>query len=222
MFSPRSSSRLVAIAALFASTAVLSGCPEEETNLFSEGGVWSLERYSLDGGLFSEISQNRTNRFLLRFKPDDGVVAAAACREEGTDVDVNSSNCYAGLSSWACQCFAYTFKNDRMVWQEFEPGEMPPAVGVPEGDGGTGDAGTEGGASAGGAHELFVAGVEDTKGAYEFHALPAGLFNSDGTLSKHEFQLKADSVWTDADIEEDGVADLEACSMSCFPSEAGG
>ncbi|HLT35191.1 MAG TPA: hypothetical protein VK034_02875, partial [Enhygromyxa sp.] len=64
-----SSSRSVAIAALLAATAILTGCPEEDTRLFDETGVWALERYSLDGGMYIDISQNRKNKFLLRFKP---------------------------------------------------------------------------------------------------------------------------------------------------------
>lgn len=209
-----SSSRLVAIAALIAATAtpLLMGCPEEDTRLFDETGVWSLERYSLDGSPYVDIAQNRKNRFLLRFKPDDKVVAAAACHEDGTTVDVNGSNCTnAALATWTCQCFAYTYDNDRMVWQEFPLGEEPPAVGVPaEGD-------TDGMST--GAHELFLAAPMGTTATYEFGPLPAGLFNSDGLISKHIFQIKADSVWTTTDINTDGTADLEVCSQECFPSE---
>lgn len=220
MPSPRatSSSRVLfgATAALLAATAMLTGCPEEDTRLFDETGVWTLERYSLDGSPFVDVSQNRKNRFLLRFKPDDGVVAAAACHEQNTEVNVNSSNCTnAGLSTWTCQCFAYTYENNRMVWQEFAPGDPVPPVGAPGGDGETDGGG-------GGAQELFVAAPEGTASTYEFTSLPAGLFNSDGDLSRHVFQIKADSVWTAVDINADGTADLEACSQSCFPSEGGG
>jgi hypothetical protein len=206
------SHRLVATAALFAATITLTGCPEEDTRLFDENGVWTLERYSLDGGLYTDISQNRKNRFLLRFKSDDGVVAAAACHEQNTPVDVNSSNCTnAALSNWTCQCFAYSYDKDRMVWQEFAPGDKPPTVGSP------GDGETDGGGT--GAHEIFLAAPKDTTSTYEFSTLPADLFNSDGLVSKHIFQVKADSVWTTTDLNTDGTADLEACSMSCFPSE---
>lgn len=207
--------RFVATAALFAATATFTGCTEEDTRLFDENGVWSLERYSLDGGPYTSIAQNRKNRFLLRFKPDDMVVAATACHEQNTPVDVNSSNCTnAFLSNWTCQCFAYSFEVDRMVWQEFPPGEAPPPVGAPAGDGET-DGGDDSSS-----HELLVTAFEGTLNTYQFGSLPLGMFNSDGQISRHVFQLKADSVWTGVDLNMDGVQDLEACSQSCFPSEA--
>jgi hypothetical protein len=209
-----SSARLVATAALLAATAILTGssCKEEDTRLFDETGVWALEQYSLDGGPYIEIAQNRKNRFLLRFKPDDGVVAAAACHESGTTVNVNSSNCTnAALSEWTCQCFAYVYDNNRMVWQEFMPGEPVPPVSPPA----TGE--TEGGGMGG--HELFVEAPMGTSYTYEFASLPADLFNSNGDLSKFIFQIKADTIWTAVDIDTDMTPDLEACSQSCFPSE---
>jgi hypothetical protein len=216
MSSPRLfSPRLVAIAALLAGTAALTGCKEEETRLFDETGVWALERFSLTGGPFEDISQNRKNRFLLRFNPDDAVVAAAVCHEQGTTINVQSSNCTnAALSTWTCRCFSYTFDESRMVWQEFEPGTEPPPVGAVGGDGET-----DGGSGGGGAHELFLAAPPDTTATYEFKSLPEGLFNSDGSSSKHVFQQKAVAIWTDVDINGDGTPDLEACSQSCFPSE---
>ena len=211
-----SSARLVATAALLAATATLTGCPEEDTRLFDETGVWALEQYSVDGGPYVEISQNRKNRFLLRFKPDDGVVAAAACHEQNTTVNVNSSNCTnAALSTWTCQCFAYTYDNNRMVWQEFAPGDPVPPVGAPGSDGETEGEGS-------GAQEIILAAPTGTSSTYEFSSLPMGLFNSDGMVSKHIFQIKADGLWIDTDIDMDGVLDLEACSQSCFPSEASG
>jgi hypothetical protein len=207
--------RFVVSAALLGLSATLMGCAEEDTRLFDETGVWTLENYSLDGGPFVDIAQNRKNRFLLRFKPDDNVVAAAACHEQGTDVDVNGSNCTnAGLSEWTCQCFAYTYDKDRMVWQEFDPGQEPPHVDPPMTSGETEGEPTEG------SHELFVSAVAGTTSTYEFASLPLDLFNSDGQLSRHVFQIKAESVWTKEDLDDDGIADLEACSQSCFPSEA--
>jgi hypothetical protein len=209
-----SSARLVATAALLAATATLTGCPEEDTRLFDENGVWALEQYSLDGSPYIDVAQNRKNRFLLRFKSDDGVVAAAACHEEGTQVSVNGSNCTnAGLSTWTCQCFAYTYDNNRMVWQEFAPGDPVPPVGAPGADGETDGEGS-------GAQEVLLEAPSGTTATYAFSSLPMGLFNSDGMVSRHVFQIKADSVWTDTDINMDGTADLEACSQSCFPSEA--
>ncbi len=207
--------RAAAFAALIAATVTLGACQEEDTRLFDETGVWALEQYSIDGGPYTDIAQNRKNRFLLRFKPDDGVVAAAACHEQNTPIDVNSSNCTnAPLSNWACYCFAYTYDNNRMVWQEFAPGEMPPPVGAPGADGET-----DGGGS--GAQEVILAAPEGTTATFEFASLPPGLFNSDGEISRHIFQEKAESVWTGTDINGDGTPDLDPCSMSCFPSEAG-
>lgn len=200
--------------ALLGALTSLSGCKEEDTRLFDETGVWALEKYSLDGTPFMDINVGRKNRFLLRFKPEDGVVAAAACHEEGFPVDVNSSSCTnAALAIWSCQCFAYTYENSTMVWQEFTPGEPPPAVGTP---GAGGDTDTDAGGS--GAHELTVSAFAETAATYQFDALPPTLFNSNGDISKHVFQNKADTVWTAADVNNDGTNDLDACSEMCFPS----
>jgi hypothetical protein len=214
-----SSSRAITTAAVIVALASLTSCKEEDTRLFDETGVWTLEKYSLDGTPFQDVTQSRKNHFLLRFKPDDGVVAASACHEDGTDVDVNGSSCTnASVATWSCQCFAYTYEGSTMVWQEFQPGEPPPEVGSPAGDG-TGDTG---GTMGGGAHELTVEAFGDSTATYTFASLPMGLFNSDGDLSKHVFTLKADSVWFDVDINQDGTADHDECNSLCFPSEAGG
>lgn len=203
---------------VFLALATLAGCQEEDTRLFDETGVWALEKYTLDGTPFKDVAQNRKNRFLLRFKPGDGVgegegvVAASACTEQNTDINVDNSNCLnAALSTWSCQCFAYTYEGSNMVWQEFDPGQPPPPVGAAA----SGETDGEGGT----AHNLIVAGFEDAAATYQFFSLPEGLFNSDGDLSKHVFQLKADRVWTETDLNTDEIPDLEACSMSCFPSE---
>jgi hypothetical protein len=198
----------VPAALLAATVTLLLGCQEEDTRLFDETGVWALERYALDGGAYVDIAQIRKSLFLLRFKPDDGVVAAAACHEQNTEVNVNGSSCLnAGLSQWSCQCFSYVYDENRMVWQEFTPGDPPPPVSAP---------GTD---EEGGSHELFLSAAKDATATYEFSPLPPGLFNSDGMISKHVFQIKADSVWTGVDKNNDGVMDLEACSQACFPSE---
>jgi hypothetical protein len=202
---------------LFATAAVLAlvSCKEEDTRLFDETGVWTLDRYSLDGTPYQEINQGRTNRFLLRFKPDDAVVAAAACHEQGFEVDVNSSTCTnAALSTWSCQCFSYTYEGSQMLWQEFPPGDTPPPVGAVGGDGT--DGGTEG------AHEVNLSAFGTTASTFQFDTLPLDLFNSDGDISKHVFQQKAEMLWTTVDVNSDGVLDLEYCSQLCFPSEGGG
>lgn len=196
--------------------ACLTSCEEEDTRLFDEAGVWTLEKYSLAGEPYQDIAQGRKNRFLLRFKPADGVVAASGCREEGSELDIRSSTCVnALLSEWTCQCFAYTYDTSTMVWQEFPPGETPPAVGAPasgETDGDTGD----------GAHVIQLESFSGSTSTFEFASLPADLFNSEGEQAKHVFQLKADSVWTDVDLDMDDTPDLDMCSQLCFPSESGG
>lgn len=211
--------RVITTAAIIALVS-LSGCKEEDTRLFDETGVWALEKYSLDGTPYQDINQGRKNRFLLRFKPNDpeigdgGVVAASACHEVMTDINVNSSSCTnATLSTWSCQCFAYTYEGSTMVWQEFAPGDPVPPVGAVGGDS-TGDTG---GAAGGSAHELMVTAFGEATVTYQFDALPLGLFNSDGELSKHVFQVKADAVWTDVDVNTDGTPDLDECTMLCFP-----
>jgi hypothetical protein len=207
---------VVATAAVLALVS-LTGCPEEDTRLFDETGVWTLERYSLDGTPYQDINQGRKNRFLLRFKPADGVLAAAACHEEGFPVDVNSSSCTnATLATWSCQCFSYTYENSRMVWQEFAPGDTPPPVGAVGGGDGTGDTGD----TENSAHEVNVSAFGETSATYQFDTLPLGLFNSNGDISKHVFQIKADTIWTTVDVNNDAVLDLEQCSSLCFPSEA--
>jgi hypothetical protein len=204
---------------VFATAAVLAlvSCKEEDTRLFDETGVWTLDRYSLDGTPYQEINQGRKNRFLLRFKPDDAVLAAAACHEDGFEVDVNSSSCTnAALSTWSCQCFSYTYEGSQMLWQEFAPGDTP----APVGPVGGGD-GTDGGDMEG-SHEVNLTAFGETAATYQFDTLPLGLFNSDGELSKHVFQAKAEMIWTTVDVNEDGMLDLELCSQQCFPSEAEG
>ncbi len=183
-----------------------SGCKEEETRLFDEAGVWALEEYSLAGAGFQSIDQVRENRFLLRFSPGDGVVAAASCHAEGSSNGVNDATCSLNkaISTWDCRCFAYEFDESRMVWQEFAPGDEPSPVGDPL-------------IEDSGAHELMVDAANAAR-TFQYFSLPEGLFDSDGTTSKHVFQIKADNLWTGVDVNEDGVLDLEACSMSCFPS----
>ncbi|MCA9685556.1 MAG: hypothetical protein KC457_25480 [Myxococcales bacterium] len=185
----------------------LGGCAEEDTRLFDETGVWSLEQYTLAGTGFENIDQVRKNHYLLRFSPDDKVVAAANCYTQGSsNSNVNDSSCELNkaLAVWDCHCYAYVYDNSRMVWQEFAPGENPPKVASPTPDGSTGS------------HELFVE-TTDSKNTYEFVSLPEGLFNSDGSTSRHIFQQKADTLW-EVDINEDGTLDLDQCSMDCFPS----
>jgi hypothetical protein len=204
---------------ILATAAILAlvSCKEEETFLFDEAGVWTLDRYSLDNSIYQEVNQGRKNKFLLRFKPEDGVVAAAGCHDDApAEIDVNSSSCTnTALATWSCQCFAYTYTESRMVWQEFAPGDVPPPVGAVGGGDGT----DTGGGTDTGAHEVNLSAYGETAATYQFDSLPEGLFSSDGDIAKHVFQLKADTIWTTVDINQDGMLDLELCSMQCFPSE---
>jgi hypothetical protein len=226
MPSSRVVTTVAAVVVSLASLSSLTSCKVEDTRLFDETGVWTLEKFTIDGTPYQDINQGRKNRFLLRFIPNTdvepptgGIVAAAACHEMGSDIDVKGSTCVnAGLSTWSCQCFAYTYEESTMVWQEFTPGETPPVVGTPAAGDETGDTG----GAAGDAFEVSVSAFADSASTYLFDPLPAGLFNSDGDVSKHVFQIKADTVWTEVDINEDGVPDLEECSQLCFPSEAAG
>ena len=214
-----SSFRPVITAAVVTALACMTSCKEEDTRLFDETGVWTLEKYSLAGEPFQDIAQGRKNRFLLRFKPEDGVVAASGCREMGDDLDIRSSTCVNGLlSEWTCQCFAYTYDTTTMIWQEFPPGDPPPMVGVPD----AGDTGTDGGGNGSDAHVIDLASFGGSTTTFEFSPLPLDLFNSDGMLSNHVFQLKADAVWTEVDVNMDDTPDLDDCSSRCFPSESGG
>ncbi|NVB39363.1 hypothetical protein G6O69_16085 [Pseudenhygromyxa sp. WMMC2535] len=193
----------------------MSSCKEEDTRLFDEEGVWALESYSLLGTGYQSIDQLRKNLFLLNFSSGDGVVAAANCHSEGGGSGVNEANCVDGANStWDCRCFAYEYDESRMVWQEFTPGDAPPAVGFPDN---AADGGDEGDEEGSGAHEILLEATGATQ-TYEFASLPEGLFDSDGSISKHVFQKKADTIWTAADIDEDGTPDLDECAMSCFPS----
>jgi hypothetical protein len=100
-------------------------------------------------------------------------------------------------------------RKDRFLLR-FEPddaviGDQPPPVGA---------------VGNGGAHEVNLSAFGETAATYQLDSLPLGLFNSDGDLSKHVFQLVADTIWTAVDINDDGMIDLEQCSMLCFPSGA--
>ena len=190
-----------------------TGCKEEDTRLFDESGVWSLEKFSIEGGLpFNDIDQSRKDRFMLYFQPNDreeedvpgGIVAAANCHAEGDTESVTASSCInPSLASWSCRCFAYAYDDDRMVWQEFAPGEAPPAVGNPAID-------------DSGAQEIFLEPFQQASSTYIFESLPDGLFDSDGENSKHVMQIRATSVWDNMDIDDADAPDLEFCTMGCF------
>jgi hypothetical protein len=205
-----------ALTSTLVATALLSltSCKEEDNRLFEEGGVWALQAFTLDGTAIMDLDAQRRNHFLLRFSPDDGVVATAACKVSPSETVTDSSCGFNSIDAeWECHCFAYEFDNSIMRWQEFAPGENPPPVGAPAGDGETD------GMTAG-SHEIEL---EEAKasGTYQYFPLPEGIFGSDGVTSKHVFQSRAESVWTGADINEDDAPDLDGCTQACFPSLRG-
>lgn len=173
----------------------------EDMRVFDEVGTWSLQRYALDGTNWQPIDpQARKDAFLLRFDatPGSGTVAAATCGAGGS-FSVNGSTCRIALETdrtWQCRCFAYLHEQPNLMqWQEFAPGDAPPDVG---------------------AQSISIAVQQDPEinGAALFQPLPAmtsvwsmgGLFDSDGTTSRHQLLLRADNLF-----EESGCA--EACGI---------
>jgi hypothetical protein len=201
-------STLTSLALLALPALLASGCKEEPGNLFDERGVWAIEKYALDGGVLDDVPQERKNGFLLNFNPDLGVVAAAGCVSAESQT-IESAICKTNPNAayWECQCFAYTFEKDRMVWQSFLPGEMPPVVEDPTVEGST-------------AFEVLVEEFPALGLSYQFSPIPMGLFDSDGDLAKYVFQQKSLNVWDNPEVPGgDGNPNLEACSVGCFGPE---
>jgi hypothetical protein len=198
-------STLTSLALLALPALLASGCKEEEGNLFDERGVWAIEKYALDGGVLDDVPQERKNGFLLNFDPDLGVVAAAGCVSAESQT-IESAICKTDPNAayWECQCFAYTFEKDRMVWQAFLPGEMVPIVGDPL-------------IEDSGAFEVMVQEFTALGLSYQFSPIPMGLFDSDGDLAKYVFQQKSLNVWDSPEVP--GDPGLDACSAGCFGPE---
>jgi hypothetical protein len=196
-------STLTPLALLALPALLASGCKEEEPPLFDETGVWSVEKYALDGGVLEDVPQERKNGFLFNFNPDLGVLAVGSCKSADNQT-IESAICVSNPNAayWECQCFAYTFDKSRMVWQEFLPGEMPPIVGDPTVEGSE-------------AFEVLVEVFPGLGRGYLFSPLPMGVFDSDGDLSKYVLQQKSLAVWEDP---EEVVAQesLAECSAGCF------
>jgi hypothetical protein len=165
---------------------------DDHPGSFDERGVWSLQRFALDGINWIEVDlSTRENAFLLRFSRDVGVVAGATCIGAGSG-DVQSSLCRQAFESWECRCFSYVFEEaNEMRWEEFSPGATPPADPT---------------------HVVAVAPDPTVNGAILTQPLPgpsdvhaeSGLFNSDGNTSRHNFLPKAESVF-----------DETQCSAAC-------
>ncbi|MGH1347188.1 MAG: hypothetical protein ACRBN8_36840 [Nannocystales bacterium] len=214
---PRSSSALRTLirGALIAAALTMTGCKDEPGpgKLFEEDGVFELFRFDLDGSGLEEVSGSREKTFFLNFDEEAGVVQTAMCSDADSD-DPNNAECTEITDSmWICQCFGYDFVEDQMGWQEFEAGGTVPIVKLgeteePEGeestvgetdtDGGSGGGDEEGGdepAPAGSVHQFTVAESATEAATFDFTPLPAGIFGSDGVVSKFVFQKKASSVY---------------------------
>lgn len=207
--------RPLLMAAPFA-LALLTSCAEEPAgNLFDESGVFALTEYSLNIGdpLTPMDDQTRGNAFLMFFSPDHGIMAAGSCASQGgTDEGITSSICNTTPfdSEWVCRCYAYEFDGDLMSMQYFAPGEDPPTLSDTDGDESDNDP----------SDTVETATIDGRPNAFEFRALPGGLFDSDGENSRYVFERKANSVWNGssvpADLDDDGESELDWCSEQCF------
>lgn len=198
-------STLTPLALLALPALLASGCKEEEPPLFDETGMWAIEKYALDGGVFQDMPQERQNAFLLNFNPDLGVVAVGSC-VSADNQSIESAICKGNPNAayWECQCFAYEFEKSRMVWQSFLPGEMPPIIQDPT---------IEGSESI----EVLVEEFPGLGRAYIFNPLPMGVFDSDGSIAKYVFQQKATTTWTAAEVAAESIGE---CSVACFGPDA--
>lgn len=211
----RAQASAIALTALVA----LGGCGDDGPGkLFEEDGTWSLSAFSLESE-FQNVSGSREDTFLMRFDEANGVVQTAMCSGSPTDTPENAlCSGLAADAAWHCNCYAYAFENETMVWKEFEAGSTPPEVSIDDAssnaggddggedtggsggetegaDGGSGDAGAEGGGSTGGTTTITVAEVTGVSSTYQFIPLPTGIFGSNGVSSAYTFQQKANSVF---------------------------
>lgn len=213
-------SRTLIHGALVATALSTAGCKDEPGpgKLFDEDGAWELSTFALAGSGTEPIASNRRGDFLMKFDEENGVVQTAMCSNDDVD-DPTNSECQGFTDArWICQCFAYDFVEDQMAWLEFDAGSTPPMVKVGEeeagdaagaeaGSGGDtdtdgGSGGESGGADAGGEevpvdgiHQFTVAELAGSNATYDFTPLPAGVFGSDGVVSKYTFVKKAPSVF---------------------------
>ncbi len=190
----------VAIGLAFA--LVASGCKEDKkvTTLFDEargGGVWKLED--------SKLPNIRDDAFMLKFFGEPKVVQTASCGEEITDGPSNSQCDLLQNPKWFCQCFAYDFVENNMLWVPMEPGATPPEVMLDEprgavvaatggdatdGDDPTGDSDGQSTAGEGISTQgtLITLSETDIVDTYGFSPLPEGVFGSDGASSFFVFR----------------------------------
>ena len=212
-------SRTLIQGALIATALSTTGCKDDPGpgKLFDEDGAWELSTFALEGSGTEAITMSRRGDFLMKFDEENGVVQTAMCSNDDVD-DPTNSECEGFTDSmWICQCFAYDFVEDQMAWLAFEAGSTPPMVKVGEietpdagdaeagsgGDTDTDGAGSDGGeADAGGEeappsgiHQFSVAEVAGSAATFDFTPLPAGVFGSDGLVSKYTFVKKAPSAF---------------------------
>lgn len=173
---------------------------EETPKLFDEEGVWSVIRYDIEGsGDLKDIdTMNRRDAFMLSFDSAERIVTAAACIGDPSE-DPSSSSCLLTPSEtdWECQCYAYDYVGDEMLWHEFQAGDIPPEVSLANVDDAPSE--DESGDGGGGAGEdqtiVNLTGIEDVASTYNFLPLPNGLFGSNGASSRYTFQARATSVF---------------------------
>ncbi len=193
--------------------------------LFEEDGVFELTRFALSGSGLEELASNKDKTFFLKFDAETAVVQTAMCSNDDID-DPTNSECRGFTDSmWICQCFGYAFEEDQMAWQAFEPGgtvpvvkvgqtdaEEDPAVGDTDTDGGTagGDDGEGEPAPVGGIHQFTVAESAGEAATFDFTPLPAGVFGSDGLVSKFVFQKKARSLFEPV-LENEDIPVCQPC-----------
>lgn len=224
---PTHSSRLPLASALFravlATTALLTAACSEDPGpgtLFDEEGTWALTSYTLTGSGIVSVETSRSRSFLLNFDKANNVVQTAMCATDPLEDPDNASCSASGGAEWFCSCYGYDFEENVMAWQEFQPGNMPPIVKVGESTpagGGGGDTDTDGGSGgdepvpAGGVHELNLTEFADIADTYDFTSLPAGIFGSDGAVSKFVFVRRATNLFDRVLDDPDGRPSCQPC-----------
>lgn len=216
MSTPRS--RLFLVSGVLASSLALGGCKEDPPTpkLFQEAGAWSVIKYDLDGsGDLKDVdTNNRRDAFMLSFDTAERVVTTASCIDNDTDTPA-SSTCLLtpGTTRWDCRCYGYDYVDDRMLWREFEPGDLPPDVDLddidePEAGDSTGGGG---GSDTGDDTVVILSEVMDINSTYNFRPLPMGLFGSNGEDSRFVMQARANSIFDRAYDDPDGRPSCEPC-----------
>ncbi len=213
--------------ALVATALLTAACGGDDGpgKLFDEDGVWELTQFALEGSGIESVSNTRSANFFLKFDNANRVVQTAMCANR-ENADPTNSECRGFTDAqWNCQCFGYDFEGDQMAWQQFDAGGEIPVVQVgraaaddeapAETDGETDGAGAEDDGAAepapeGSVHEFTVAEVNGVGSTYDLTPLPAGVFGSDGSVSRFIFQAKAPSQF-DQVLENDEVPVCQPC-----------